>query len=168
MTAPYAHIACCVEDSEASDLALAEARRLRDLGPGRLSLVHVATAGVVFSGGPDAPLTDVVAAREASERWLATLAEGVPGAEAVLLDGDPPSAVVAWARDAGADLLVAASHRGLLERILIGSFASHLVRHSTRRADRAASRAVSRAAAAPAPPATAPRRRAPGRRDRRR
>jgi nucleotide-binding universal stress UspA family protein len=130
MTAPYAHIACCVEESEASARTLAEARRLRDLGPGRLSLVHVATAGVVFTGGPDAPLTDVIGALEASELWLAELTSGVPGAEAVLLEGDPPSAVVAWAKDAGADLLVAAAHRGFLERLLIGSFATHLVRHS--------------------------------------
>lgn len=130
MTAPYAHIACCVEDSEASALALAEARRLRDVGPGRLSVVHVATAGAVFAGGPEAPLTDVVGAREASERWLTGLVAGIPGAEPVLLDGDPPGAVVEWARAAGPDLIVAASQRGFLERLLLGSFATHLARRS--------------------------------------
>lgn len=130
MTAPYAHIACCIEDSEASISALAEARRLRDLGPGRLSVVHVATAGVVFGGGPEAPLADVVDAHEGSRRWLEGVAAEVPGAEPVLLEGDPPGAVVEWARAEGPDLLVAASQRRLLERILLGSFATHLARHA--------------------------------------
>lgn len=130
MTAPYAHIACCVDDSEGSARALAEARRLHALGDGRLSLVHVATAGMMFAGTPEAPLTDVVDAVNSSRLWLADLAAGVPGAEAVLLEGDPPGAVVQWARDEGADLLVAASSRGFLERLLLGSFATHLARHA--------------------------------------
>jgi len=130
MTAPYAHIACCVEGSAASELALAEARRLRDLGPGRLTLVHVATAGVTFAGGPETPIADVVGALESSRRWLADFAARVPGAEAVLLEGAPPGAVVAWAKESGPDLLVAAAHRGLLERLLLGSFATHLARHA--------------------------------------
>lgn len=130
MTAPYAHIACCVDGSEGSALALAEARRLHDLGDSRLSLVHVASAGMMFAGTPEAPLTDVEDALHSSQRWLAELAGGVPGAEPVLLEGDPPGAVVEWARDQGPDLLVAASSRGFLERLLLGSFATHLARHA--------------------------------------
>ncbi len=130
MTAPYAHIACCVDDSEGSRLALAEARRLRELGDGRLTLVHVATAGVMFVGAPEAPVTDVVGAVGASREWLVELAAGVPGADAVLLEGDPPSAVVEWARDEHPDLIVAASSRGFIERLLLGSFATHLARHA--------------------------------------
>jgi universal stress protein F len=130
MTAPYAHIACCVDDSDGSALALAEARRLRDLGAGRLSLVHVATAGLVFAGGPDAPLADAVDALRSSEQWLAALAAATPGSEPVLLEGDPPGAVVEWARREGPDLLVASSSRGFLERLLLGSFATHLTRHA--------------------------------------
>jgi nucleotide-binding universal stress UspA family protein len=130
MTAPYAHIACCIEDSEGSAAALAEARRLRELGPGRLSLVHVASAGVTFGGGPEAPLAEAVGAYEASRLWLDETASGVPGAEAVLLEGDPPSAVVEWAGEEGPDLLVAASQRGFLERLLLGSFATYLTRHA--------------------------------------
>ena len=41
MASPYPHIACCLDQSEASGRALAEARRLRAFGAGRLSLVHV-------------------------------------------------------------------------------------------------------------------------------
>jgi universal stress protein F len=130
MTAPYVHIACCVDDSEGSRLALAEARRLRDLGEGRLRLVHVATAGVMFVGAPEAPVTDVVGAVAASRRWLDELAAGVPGAEAVLLEGDPPGAVVEWAREERPDLIVAASSRGFIERLLLGSFATHLAQHA--------------------------------------
>ena len=44
MASPYPHIACCIDQSEASGRALAEARRLRAFGAGRLSLVHVLEA----------------------------------------------------------------------------------------------------------------------------
>ena len=130
MTPPYAHIACCVDDSEGSRLAREEARRLHEATGGRLSLVHVATAGVMFAGSPEAPVADVVDSVEASRRWIHEQATQVEDAEPVLLEGDPPSAVVNWARDAGVDLLVAASSRGFLERLLLGSFAGHLTHHA--------------------------------------
>ncbi len=130
MPSPYAHIAVCVDESEGSDRALAEARRLFAPGENRLSIVHVATAGMMFTGTPDAPLSDVVDSVHVSEAWLARAAAGVEGAEPVLLEGDPPHAVVEWARDSGVDLLVASSSRGFLERLLLGSFATHLTRHA--------------------------------------
>ena len=53
--APYAHVACCIDDSPASMRALAEARRLRALGPGRLSLVHVSPRALIEAPAPGAP-----------------------------------------------------------------------------------------------------------------
>jgi nucleotide-binding universal stress UspA family protein len=127
--APYAHIACCIDDSGAAMRALAEARRLRALGPGRLSLVHVAPRALIeepVPGDPPGP-RDVATVRR---DWLAATAAGVPGAEAVPLTGVGADAASAWAREARPDLMVAAAHRGALERAMLGSFAGQLAREA--------------------------------------
>jgi nucleotide-binding universal stress UspA family protein len=125
--APYAHIACCIEQSEASARALAEARRLRALGPGRLSLVHVAPAALVEEpAGPGEPRDIASEERE----WLEATAAAVPGSVAVPLTGLAAEAAVEWAREARPDLMVAAGHRGPVERVLLGSFAGQLAREA--------------------------------------
>jgi nucleotide-binding universal stress UspA family protein len=126
--APYAHIACCIDDSEASARALAEARRLRALGPGRLSLVHVSPRALIEepAGGPAGPRDIADVERE----WLAGVAAGVHGAEPVALTGLAPETAVGWAREERPDLMVAAAHRGPVQRALLGSFAAHLAREA--------------------------------------
>jgi nucleotide-binding universal stress UspA family protein len=110
--------------------ALAEGRRLRGLGPGRLSLVHVAPRALIEEpvpgGGPGGPRDIATDQRD----WLAATAAAVPGAQAVPLTGVAADAAVAWAREAGPDLVVAAAHRDALERALLGSFAGHLAREA--------------------------------------
>jgi nucleotide-binding universal stress UspA family protein len=88
------------------------------------ALVAVATA---FGG---APVNEPQVEREAATAWLQELAAGIPGATAVLLEGEPAPAVQAWARDTGADLIVAARHHGLVERVLLGSFAGQVTHHA--------------------------------------
>jgi nucleotide-binding universal stress UspA family protein len=128
---PYPHIAVCVDRSDAARGALEEARRLRAAaGPGKLSLVHVAPWPLLYTGEAGAWAPDPEDIESAARSWLDELAASVPEGEAVLLDGYPPAAVCTWAADVGVDLLVAASHRGLVERVLLGSFAAYLVRHS--------------------------------------
>jgi nucleotide-binding universal stress UspA family protein len=68
--------------------------------------------------------------REAARMWFEEQAADAPEAEAVLLEGDPAPAACEWARGAGCDLMVAASHSGLIERSLLGSFAGHLAFHA--------------------------------------
>ena len=68
--------------------------------------------------------------REAAEMWLEEQVHGREGAEAVLLEGHPAEAAVDWASEAGCDVMVAARHRGRVERMLLGSFAGHLVHHA--------------------------------------
>ncbi len=117
-TSLWAHIACCVDESEASAAALREARRLRDQGPGRLTLVHVA-----FGPPRDAtrPCPD----------WLEAAASAGAGDPVVLVNlGVPAAAVCEWAAGARTDLIVASARRGIRERILLGSFAGHLARHA--------------------------------------
>jgi nucleotide-binding universal stress UspA family protein len=65
-----------------------------------------------------------------SRTWLEELAAEIPEAEPVLLTGYPPVAVVEWAEEARPDLIVAAAHRGLVDRLLLGSFASYLAYHA--------------------------------------
>jgi nucleotide-binding universal stress UspA family protein len=128
--APYAHIACCIDDSPASMRALDEARRLRGLGPGRLSLVHATPRALIDD--PLAPPSEASARDVAEEEraWLNATAAGVPGSEPVAVTGLAADAAIAWARAEGPDLMVAAAHRGPLERALLGSFAAHLAREA--------------------------------------
>jgi nucleotide-binding universal stress UspA family protein len=133
MAAPYAHIACFVDDSDAAQRGLREAIRLRRLGPGRLSVVHVVApppwpvvVGTALGGLVDDPEALVGAARE----FLEALLEDVPGAEAVVLYGHPAEEACDFLAAAGCDLAVAASHRGALARAFLGSFASYLAHHA--------------------------------------
>lgn len=128
MSAPYSHIACCLERSAASERALVEARRLRALGPGRLSIVHVLESGVASV----APQT-IAYSREYPDdlgRWLQTEVRGEDEHPVLLEHGDPARAVCEWAKEARPDAIVAAAHRGALERLMIGSFAGYLAYHS--------------------------------------
>lgn len=130
----YAHIACFIDDSDAARRCLAHAASLRALSGARLSVVHVvASPGYLvslaasFGGGtlPDADLE-----REAAGMWLDEQVRELEGAEAVVLEGHPAAAATDWAADNGCDLIVIATHRGLVERSLIGSFAGHVARES--------------------------------------
>ena len=126
--APYAHIACCVEDSPGSERALGEARRLRAFGPGRLTIVHVAPTPIIYGESLGLPPEDQIA--HVASTWLAETVQRIDGADSVLLSGHAASAACAWAREAGVDLLVAGAHRGRLARLALGSFASYVAYHA--------------------------------------
>jgi nucleotide-binding universal stress UspA family protein len=135
MAAPaFAHIACCIDDSDAAARALAHADALRALSGGTLTVLHVLPSPAFLTslaaslGG--APPHDSEMEREAAEMWLTEQIHGRENAEAVLLEGHPAEAAVDWARESGCDVMVAARHRGLMERVLIGSFAGHLANHA--------------------------------------
>ncbi|MGI9539260.1 MAG: universal stress protein [Miltoncostaeaceae bacterium] len=139
MGAPYDHVAVCVSGGPADERVVAHAADLRDATSAeRLSVVHVADV-------PPAVLTDPTLAgtgygmspvdpqpfMEGSRRLVEAIAAPLAGATPVLIDGGhPASAVCEWAAGAGCDLLVAGSHRGLWERVTLGSFASHLAHHA--------------------------------------
>jgi nucleotide-binding universal stress UspA family protein len=130
---PYKHIAVCVEhESEMSQRSLEAARRLRALGEGRLTLLHALANPVVYPALPGSGvqtwIPDPAEHREAAQTWLEKLA--LPGEEAVVLSGYAPEAACGWAHGANVDLIVAAAHRGLVDRMLLGSFAGYLVRHA--------------------------------------
>jgi nucleotide-binding universal stress UspA family protein len=129
MDTPFPHIACCLDDSPAARGALAECLRLRALAPARLSLVH-AVAPPPASAAFGFWSVDMGQIESDERAWLERQAAPIPDVEPVLLSGHPASAVCEWAKRAGVDLLVAASHRGILARATIGSFAGYLAHHA--------------------------------------
>jgi nucleotide-binding universal stress UspA family protein len=132
----YRHVACCVDRSDAAARALREAARVAAMGGGRLSVVHVVESPAAFTGGRSiwSPREEVVAAdlREEAAAWVRDMSAGHGQSEVVVLEGDDPAgAVLGWAEREGCDLLVAAPRRGGLARVVLGSFASQLLRDAT-------------------------------------
>lgn len=130
----FDHIACFIDGSEPAQRALEHAAALRALSGGRLRVVHVvATPAFLVTlavGLGGAAVHDPEVEREAAEMWLAEQVRGREGAEPVLLEGHPASAACEWAAAEDVDVMVAARHRGLVERALLGSFAGHIAHHA--------------------------------------
>ncbi|HMM49426.1 MAG TPA: universal stress protein [Miltoncostaeaceae bacterium] len=130
MDAPFRHIACCIDDSDAARQALAEARRLRALGEGRLSLLHVVEFPVPYATGLGGWVPNPVDLVDVARGWLVEETKDVPEGDPIVLEGHPAGEVCDWAGENGVDLLVCASHRNLAARITLGSFAHYLVNHA--------------------------------------
>lgn len=129
MTSPFHHVACCIDQSPASEAGLRRARRL--VGPGgRLSLVHVAPHALLvdYIDGTTVPSPADINVRQ--RRWLADRAAGVPGAEAVLLEGLPGPEICRWAEGTDVDLIVAGAHGGGWPMAVLGSVTRRLVDHA--------------------------------------
>jgi nucleotide-binding universal stress UspA family protein len=138
--APWpSHLVAPVDFSEASDLALAYVRELAASSGASVDLVHViepvtvpdpyitGTAGFAFD--VEAVRSNVQDALE--ERAASVLGEDVPCG--IHIDvGRPAAMISAFAEERGADLVVMASHgRTGLERALIGSVASGVIRRAS-------------------------------------
>lgn len=118
MSALWPHIACFVDESEASAAALGQAARLRAQAPGRLSVVHIA-----FGPPHDQPA--------APPAWLRDAANGAGGEPLLVVNlGAPAAAASEWAERRHVDLIVASAHRDLRQRFLLGSFAGHLAHNA--------------------------------------
>ena len=128
----YTHVAVAVEDSPGSRKALEEGARIAELCGARLSVLHATSIPMpppnMGEGGVFLPDPEVM--QDAALAWLTEAIEGVPGAQPVVLQGNPSDAVCLWAEENGVDLLVAGAERGKMERLLLGSFALHLSKHA--------------------------------------
>ena len=108
-----------------------EASALRAQSPGELAVVHVIAEPLMLLSSPFAgPPPTIYDESGAARTWLAEQIGDAPGVEAVLLNGYPPRAACDYAASAGVDLIVAAAHRGIVERTFLGSFASHVAYHA--------------------------------------
>lgn len=130
MPAPYAKIACFIDEDPASEAVRAEAVALRAQSPGELHLVHVLSNPwpLYADFSLSYPIEDAYAA---ARRWIDAQAARIPGSTAVLLEGWAPGAACEFLAREGIDLAVAAAHRGRFERALLGGFASHVAYHAT-------------------------------------
>jgi universal stress protein F len=114
-----------------TDAVLDAGARLADDAPGRLRVVHVVAPARWLDDSPYAYLPPVLEALDEARRWLTALVAGLPGAEPVVLQGRPAQTVCEWARrDPAVEVIVAAASRGVIERAVLGGFASHLVYHA--------------------------------------
>lgn len=130
MPAPYAKIACFIDEDPASEVVRAEAVALRALSPGELYLVHVAPSGwPLYTDlyGVAYPLEDAVSA---ARQWIDDQAAQIPGSLPALLEGWAPGAACDFLRRHEIDLAIAAAHRGRVERTLLGGFASYVAYHA--------------------------------------
>ena len=127
---PFVHIGCCVDETPAAEAALAHARGLWTPGETTLSIVHVAPHPLIMETVDGAEVPSERDINSAERVWLTTLVAGVPGAEAVFLEGRPGPEICGWAQEAGADLLVCARHHSPLGAAVLGSVARHLVDHA--------------------------------------
>lgn len=131
MEARFAHLACCVDGSDAARLALEHAIRLRDqLGAERLDIVHIVPPAVYFGVYYPPESTEVPTTPD----WLTEMGTANPTCTVVMLDSFanyPPAAAVRWAEEEGVDMIVAASHQGTFRRMAVGSFAGYLSYHAS-------------------------------------
>lgn len=130
MSSPYRRIACCIEQDEMAADVIREGLRLADGDASALTIVHVVATPSAVDMSPFAYVAPLVEYRGGAEAWLAGLQGAVPGAHTQVLEGVPSKEVAEWAGSAGVELIVAAGRRGLVERVLVGGFASHLAYHA--------------------------------------
>lgn len=112
--------------------ALTKARSLLDAG-GKVTLVHVIdeVPGYVAAAIPKEHTT--ARRREVEERLAAIAAEGEGegmNVSTVIREGHPSTAILGAAKEAGADLIMIASHKPGLSDYFIGSTAARIVRHA--------------------------------------
>ena len=128
--APFLHIVCCIDDSDASRLALDEARRLRAIGPGRLTVLHAYSLPSAYMALAEGMswLPNTTTYASAASAWLKSQVQD--DEEAVVVEGHAGYNACQWSEANGADLMVAAAHRGLAARVMLGSFAGYLAYHA--------------------------------------
>ena len=76
------------------------------------------------------PTDYLVETRIAIERELQALADPLPNARAVVIEGHKGRSILDWAEDNKPDLIIVASHRPGMQDLLLGSTAAQVVRHA--------------------------------------
>ncbi|MCX8954462.1 universal stress protein [Ruegeria sp. NA] len=69
-------------------------------------------------------------ARKAIQSELDTLASQLPNATGMVVEGHSGRTILDWAEAHHPDLIIVASHRPGMQDLLLGSTASHIVRHA--------------------------------------
>lgn len=126
----YKHLLVPISFEEDRDAAgaIEAARILADKGA-RITLLHVMEQipSYAISYTPQDYLQE---SRSAIEAELAGMADGLPGAAGLVIDGHSGRTILDWAGENGVDCIVIASHRPGMQDLLLGSTASQVVRHA--------------------------------------
>ena len=130
MHRPYNRIACCIDRDDMADDVLREGIRLAGGALETLTVVHVIAPPQPLIASPYGYVAPIMEFRDEAEAWLAEVTRDMAEATPVLLQGFPSKEVCSWARSSGVDIIVAAAHRGLLERAMLGGFASYIAYHA--------------------------------------
>jgi nucleotide-binding universal stress UspA family protein len=130
MDRPYSRIACCIDSDGMAENVLREGIRLAGGALGSLRIVHVLAPPRTLMAGPFAYVPALGETRGEAQAWLEEATREIAEATPVLLEGFPPREVCSWARSCGVDLIVAAAHRGLVERAMLGGFAYYIAYHA--------------------------------------
>jgi nucleotide-binding universal stress UspA family protein len=126
----YRHIACCIDDSPAAEVALTHARSLWSLGRARLSLVHVAPRPLIVESADGAVVPSPQDINSTQRAWLDARAREIPDSVPVLLEGLPGPEICRWAATGDVDLLVAGARGAGWTTAVLGSVTRHLVDHA--------------------------------------
>ncbi|SLN67320.1 hypothetical protein TRL7639_03872 [Falsiruegeria litorea R37] len=76
------------------------------------------------------PTDYLVETRVAIERELQALADPLPNAKAVVIEGHKGRSILDWAEENKPDLIIVASHRPGMQDLLLGSTATQIVRNA--------------------------------------
>lgn len=76
------------------------------------------------------PTDYLVETRVAIERELQALADPLPNARAVVIEGHKGRSILDWAEENKPDLIIVASHRPGMQDLLLGSTATQIVRNA--------------------------------------
>lgn len=76
------------------------------------------------------PTEYLTEARKAIQDELDSLAETLPNAKGVVIEGHSGRTILDWAETNKPDLIIMASHRPGMQDLLLGSTATHVVRHA--------------------------------------
>ncbi|MTI03162.1 universal stress protein [Roseibium sp. RKSG952] len=76
------------------------------------------------------PVEYLTEARKAIQTELDMLAEKLPNATGVVIEGHSGRTILDWAETNKPDLIIMASHRPGMQDLLLGSTATHVVRHA--------------------------------------
>jgi nucleotide-binding universal stress UspA family protein len=131
MDRPYRRIACCIDRDGEADHVLREGLRLCGDEIGSLEVVHVVASPRAFATSPFAYVAPLIEVTSESLAWLEEMTHDIPQATPVLLDGSPAREICSWSRANDVDLIIAAARRGIVERAMLGGFASHIAYHAS-------------------------------------
>lgn len=113
------------EDRPAQALAIAKALAAENAS---ITLLHVVESVPSYAiSYISADILD--ATRKGIESEMARLAADI-GAKSVVIDGHSGRSILDHAEEQGCDLIVMASHRPGMQTLLLGSTATHVVRHA--------------------------------------